>query len=150
MSENATEVIVGGVVLAAAIGFVVYAGQITGFAGGNSSANEFNASFRSIEGVSIGTDVRMAGVKVGTVTERVLNPQTFRADARFTVNNSVELPEDSAVIISSEGLLGGNFVELLPGGSPFNLESGSEIEDTQSSVSLIQLLLRFAAGGDGE
>lgn len=149
MAENTTEVIVGGVVLAAAIGFVVYAGQLTGFSSGNTASNSFNASFRSIEGVSVGTDVRMAGVKVGTVTGLELNPTTFRADAEFSVTSSVELPEDTAVVISSEGLLGGNFVELLPGGSPFNLEPGDEIEDTQSSVSLVQLLLKFVtSSGD--
>lgn len=150
MSENTAEVLVGGAVLAAAFGFVIYAGQLTGFSGGSTIANEFNASFRSIEGVSIGTDVRMAGVKVGTVTNLTLNPQSFRAEAIFTVANGVELPEDTAVIISSEGLLGGNFVELLPGGSPFNLEPGSEIEDTQSSVSFIQLMLRFVTGDGSE
>lgn len=150
MSEHTTEVLVGGAVLAAALGFIVYAGQLTGFGGVSSGVNDFNASFRSIEGVSIGTDVRMAGVKVGTVTNLILNPQSFRADAVFTVTDTVELPEDTAVIISSEGLLGGNFVELLPGGSPFNLEPGAEIEDTQSSVSLVQLLLRFVTGDGSE
>ena len=150
MSENTTEVLIGGAVLAAAFGFLLYAGQLTDFAGTSSTANEFNASFRSIEGVSVGTDVRMAGGKVGTVTGLTLNPQSFRADAVFTVTNSVELPEDTAVIISSEGLLGGNFVELLPGGSPCNWESGAEIEDTQSSVSCSQLMLRFVTGDGSE
>lgn len=150
MSENATEVIVGGAVLATALGFFLYAGQLTGYSGGNNLTNQFNASFRSIEGVSVGTDVRMAGVKVGTVTNLTLNPLTFRADTEFTVAKSIELPDDTAIIVSSEGLLGGNFVELLPGGSPFNLEPGDEIEDTQSSVSLIQLMLRFVTGGGDE
>lgn len=147
MSENTTEVIVGGAVLAAALGFLLYAGQLTGFTDSTAGANSFTASFRSIEGVSVGTDVRLAGVKVGTVTRLVLNPQTFRADARFTVASGVELPQDTAAIVSSEGLLGGSFIELLPGGSLETLAPGSEIEDTQSSVSLIQLLLRFASGG---
>ncbi|MGR3659603.1 MAG: outer membrane lipid asymmetry maintenance protein MlaD [Paracoccaceae bacterium] len=150
MAENTAEVLVGGVVLAAAFGFVAYAGQLSGYGGGTIGAHEFNASFRSIEGVSIGTDVRLAGVKVGTVTELALNPQTFRAEAVFTVRDSVELPEDTAVIISSEGLLGGNFVELLPGGSSFNLKPGSEIEDTQSSVSFLQLMLKFVTGNGDE
>jgi len=148
MSENTTEVIVGGTVLAVAAAFLIYAGQVTGFAGNTRASNEFTASFRSVEGVSVGTDVRMAGVKVGTVTALDLNPQTFRADARLTVAQGIDLPDDSAVIVSSEGLLGGNFVELLPGGSPFNLEPGAEIEDTQSSVSLISLLLKFVTGND--
>ena len=146
MSENTTEVAVGAVVLAVALGFMIYAGQIAGLTGRDTAANDYTASFRSIEGVSVGTDVRLAGVKVGTVTDLDLNPKTFRADARFSVVQGIELPDDSAVIVSSEGLLGGNFVELLPGGSPFNLETGAEIEDTQSSVSLVTLLLKFVSG----
>ncbi len=79
-----------------------------------------------------------------------LNPTTFRADTTFSVQSDVPLPEDTAVVIASEGLLGGSFVELLPGGSPFNLDPGSEIEDTQSSVSVVNLLMKFVAGGGDE
>jgi len=151
MAENSKEVFVGGVVLAGAIGFLVYAGQLTGFGvGGGATDNQYSASFRSIEGVSVGTDVRMAGVKIGTVTGLVLNPDTFRADAAFSINNSLLLPEDTAAIVASEGLLGGSFVELLPGGSLENLAPGSEIEDTQSSVGLVELLLKFVSGSGGD
>ena len=148
MSENTTEVIVGGVVLAAAAFFLVYAGQTTGF-GEASGDYDLQASFRSAEGVSVGTDVRLAGVKVGTVTSMDLNAQTFRADVQLAIEEGIDLPDDTAAVIASEGLLGGNFVELVPGGSPFNLEPGGEIVDTQGSVSLISLLLRFVSGGDG-
>lgn len=58
------------------------------------------------------------------------------------------VPDDSSIIISSEGLLGGNFVEVMPGGSPFNLEPGDEVLDTQGAVSLISLLVKFVAGGE--
>jgi len=146
MSENTTEVVVGGAVLAVAVAFVVFAAQATGFAR-DPGSYELRASFRSAEGVKLGTDVRLAGVKVGTVTALKLNPQTFYADARISVRDGIELPDDSAAVISSEGLLGGNFVELLPGGSPFNLEAGAEIEDTQGSVSLTTLLMKFVGGG---
>lgn len=148
MSENTTEVIVGGAVLAVAIGFLVYAGQATGLSGA-SSEYEMTASFRSADGINVGTDVRMAGVKVGRVTDIALDPETFRAATVFSVQNGIEIPDDSAVAISSEGLLGGNYVELLPGGSPFFLEPGTEIEFTQGSVSLISLLMKFVAG-DGD
>ena len=147
MANQTTEVLVGGAVLAAAVGFFVYAAQVTG-AGPSGATAGYSASFRSVEGISVGTDVRLGGVKVGTVTGLALNPTTFMADTQFTVDDKIRLPEDTAVLISSEGLLGGSFVELLPGGSPFDLEPGSEIEDTQSSVSLINLLLKFVAGGD--
>jgi len=150
MSENhTTEVITGSIVLFVALGFFLYAGQIVGLSGGGSS-HDYTASFRTADGISIGTDVRIGGVKVGTITELTLNPQTFRADAEFTVLSEVELPEDTAAVISSEGLLGGSFVEILPGGSAFNLEPGAEIEDTQGSVSLVQLLLKFVAGTGGQ
>lgn len=145
MANQTTEVITGGVVLAAAVGFFLYASDVSG-RGSSGDVSSYNASFSSVEGVIVGTDVRMGGVKVGTVTSLALNPETFRAEAGFTVDADIKLPEDTAALISSEGLLGGSFLELLPGGSPFELEPGAEIEDTQSSVSLINLLMRFFAG----
>ena len=148
MSENTTEVLVGGAVLAAAVAFVLYTGQATGFAG-QGAGYTLSASFRSLEGVTVGTDVRLAGVKVGTVTGVTLNPETYRADTTLSVVSGVEIPDDSAVIVSQEGLLGGNFVEIMPGGSPFFYEEGDEILDTQGSVSLISLLLKFVAGDSG-
>lgn len=145
---NTTEILAGGAVLAAAIAFVVYAGQATGLAS-PAAGTTLNASFRSLEGVQIGTDVRLAGVKIGTVSDVTLNPDTFRADTELSLRSDVELPDDSAAVISSEGLLGGNFVEILPGGSPFAYADGDEVIDTQGAVSLVQLMMRFVAG-DGE
>ena len=146
MSENKTEVFVGAAVLAVAIGFVAYAGQITGFSK-QTSGYDLSASFRSAEGVTVGTDVRLAGVKIGTVTDIALNPITFRADTGFSVAEGIEIPDDSAVVVASEGLLGGNVVEIVPGGSPFNFAPGDEIEDTQGAVSLVGLLMKFVSGG---
>jgi len=147
MAENTSEVLVGGVVLAAAVGFLFYIGQATGL-GGATSGYPLTASFRSIEGVTVGTDVRLAGVKIGTVTEVELNTQTYRADTVFSVNNGVEIPDDSAIVIASEGLLGGSFVEIMPGGSLFYFAAGDEMEDTQGSVSFLQLLLKFVSGSE--
>ncbi len=138
----------GAAVVAVAVGFLVYANQFTSLRS-DSTGYPLRASFRSIEGVSVGTDVRLAGVKIGSVTGIDLDPATFRAETAFSVLQGIDLPDDSAVVISSEGLLGGNFVEILPGGSPFNLGPGDEIEDTQSSVSLVSLLLKFVSGGSG-
>ena len=147
-SHSTTEVLVGGVVLAGAIAFAVYAGQATGLSAGP-AGYELTASFRSLDGVSVGTDVRLAGVKVGTVTGITLNPETYRADTRFSVAQGIEIPDDSAIVVSSEGLLGGNFVEIMPGGSPFFFAPGDEILDTQGAVSLISLLLKFVSGEGG-
>ncbi len=147
MSENPGEVIAGGATLAVAVGFLFYAAQSAGVAS-SQGGYELTASFRSVEGISVGTDVRMAGVKVGSVIGLDLNPESFRADVVVNVRDSLEVPEDSSISISSEGLLGGNFVELVPGGSPFNLEAGAEIEDTQGALSLLGLLAKFVSSSE--
>lgn len=144
MSNNAAETVIGAVVVAAAVGFLAYAANSTGVSGPVDSYN-LHANFRSIQGISLGTDVRIAGVKVGSVTGLDLNAKTFRAETTISVSKDIVLPEDSAIQISSEGLLGGNYVELIPGGSEFNLEPDGELLDTQGAVSLISLLLKFVS-----
>lgn len=146
MAENTTEVIVGGAVLALAIGFGVYATQVAGLSGG-AAGYPLTASFRSAEGIQVGTDVRLAGVRVGSVTGVDLNTETYRAVTTFTVQDGLEIPDDSAVLVSSEGLLGGSYLEISPGGSPFFLAPGEEVLDTQGAVSLISLLLKYVSGG---
>ena len=137
------EIGVGGVVLAIAIGFAVFIGQTTGFTGNNGTYSLI-ASFRSLEGVSVGTDVRLAGVKVGSVTDISLSPETYRVDTRLGIKEKILIPDDSTAIVSLEGVLGGNFVEIIPGGSLEFLTDGEEIFDTQSPINLISLLLKFA------
>ena len=147
MTEKRSEILVGTAVLLVAVGFLVYLLQSTSI-GGSGDRYPLTASFRSAEGVTIGTDVRLAGVKIGSVTGIRLDPQTYRARTQMSINSDVQVPDDSAIIVSSEGLLGGSFVEILPGGSPFFVEEGGEIEDTQSSVSLVNLLLKFVSGSE--
>ncbi|MEM7439324.1 MAG: outer membrane lipid asymmetry maintenance protein MlaD [Pseudomonadota bacterium] len=145
MANSAAETVIGGVVLAAAMGFLAYAANTAGVSAPPDSY-QVTASFRSAEGIGLGTDVRLAGVKIGSVSGLDLNKETFRAVTTLSVNNTIELPDDSQVVIASEGLLGGNFVEIVPGGSEFNVEDGDELLDTQGSVSLISLLLKFVSG----
>jgi phospholipid/cholesterol/gamma-HCH transport system substrate-binding protein len=145
MASERAEILTGAAVLAVALGFAVYAAQGAGF-GGDPDSYPLTASFRSVEGINIGSDVRLAGVKVGTITDLSLNPETYFADAKISVRKDVLLPVDSTILVSSEGLLGGNFIELLPGGAVETLAPGAEIEDTQGAVSLITLLLKFVGG----
>jgi phospholipid/cholesterol/gamma-HCH transport system substrate-binding protein len=149
MAYERAEILAGAAVLAVALGFVVYAAQGAGLTRGPESY-PLVASFRSAEGISIGTDVRLAGVKVGTVTDLTLNPATFFADTTISMRQDVALPVDSTILVSSEGLLGGSFIEVLPGGALENLEPGAEIEDTQGAVSLINLLMKFVGGDTAE
>jgi phospholipid/cholesterol/gamma-HCH transport system substrate-binding protein len=147
MAENKSEIIAGGIVLAVALGFVVYAGKLTGASAGGDSY-ELAASFRSADGITVGTDVRLAGVKVGRVTSMALDPSTYRAGTTISVASGIDVPDDSALAISSEGLLGGNYVEILPGGSPLYFAPGDQIEFTQGSISLVSLLMKFVGGDD--
>jgi phospholipid/cholesterol/gamma-HCH transport system substrate-binding protein len=146
MAYERAEIVAGAAILAVAVGFALYAVQGSGMVGAAESY-PLTASFRSVEGVTVGTDVRLAGVKVGTVTALSLNPETYFADAVISMRKDVAVPTDSSILISSEGLLGGTFVEVQPGGALEMLEPGGEIEDTQGAVSLITLLMKFAGGG---
>jgi phospholipid/cholesterol/gamma-HCH transport system substrate-binding protein len=145
MTNSAAETVIGAVVLATAVGFTFYAGQTTGLQlGGDGYA--LAATFRSAEGIAVGTDVRLAGIKVGSVTRLDLDRESYQARAEFAVESGLAIPEDSDVKIASEGLLGGSFVEITPGASEFMLAAGDEILNTQSSVSLLNLLMRFGTG----
>lgn len=148
MRENSTEVAVGAAVLAAAIGFLWFIVSATGV-GGGTVGQQLQANFRSAEGVSVGTDIRLAGVSIGTVSGLALNTETYRAEATFSIDEGIAIPDDSAAVVASEGLLGGTFVEIVPGGSFEMFADGALIEDTQGAVSLIQLLMKFVSGDEG-
>ena len=147
MSRNVAETIVGATVLGIAIIFAVFLWRFSdvGFSSGQYSVN---AKFRSAEGITVGTHVRLAGVKIGSVSNLSLDPETFQAIARLSIKPEYQMPDDSAAIISSEGLLGGSFVEILPGGSFDFMTDGSEFSETQGAVSFISLLMKFVTGKD--
>ncbi len=146
-AESRTELWAGAAVLAIAAGFLWWS---TGsLRTGTGDSYELRASFPSVDGVQVGTDVRLAGVKVGRVTGIRLNPETYFADATLSVPADIALPADSAILVSTEGLLGGTYVELQPGGSPDNLAPGDEIEDVQGSVSMVGLLMKFVDSRSG-
>ncbi|MBK5927901.1 outer membrane lipid asymmetry maintenance protein MlaD [Rhodobaculum claviforme] len=148
MAQTRTDAILGAAVIAAAVWFVVYAGQIAGL-GQARAGYELTASFRSVEGVRVGADVRLGGVRIGSVGAMTLDPDSLRAELRLRIRDGIALPEDTLAVVATEGLLGGAFIELLPGGAPFDLAPGDRIEQTQSAVSLVTLLLRAVSGGDG-
>jgi phospholipid/cholesterol/gamma-HCH transport system substrate-binding protein len=145
MANSIAETVIGAVVLATAAGFVFYAGETRGVQLTGESY-PLTARFRSADGIAVGTDVRVAGITVGSVTELVLDPESYQAEATFTVQADLRIPEDSDAKISSEGLLGGSYLEVTPGASEFMLEPGGEVLNTQGSISLLNLLMRFGGG----
>lgn len=139
-AENRAELLAGAAVLAVAAGFLFW-----GFGDGldRDQGYEVTASFPDVAGVAVGTEVRLAGVRVGRVSEVSLNPDTYMADARLTIPDHIALPTDSAALIQTDGLLGGAYIQIQPGGSPDSLAPGDEIEDVQGAVSLLSLMMKF-------
>ncbi|MFH5924047.1 outer membrane lipid asymmetry maintenance protein MlaD [Roseomonas xinghualingensis] len=136
------EIAAGAMVLLVAALFLVYAATNSGRSSTNGGL-ELTARFDRIDGLAPGADVRIAGVKVGSVTSQRIDPETFLAVLTLNVDSGLKLPDDSSAEITSEGLLGGRYVALVPGGSEQFLASGDTVKITQSAVSLESLLGRF-------
>ncbi|MEM7544395.1 MAG: outer membrane lipid asymmetry maintenance protein MlaD [Pseudomonadota bacterium] len=146
MASSAAETLIGAAVLAVAGGFLVYAAQTVDIGGVGAGSYELSASFRKASGVAVGSDVRVSGVKVGTVSSLKLDENTYEAIAAFSIRDAIKIPEDSVVKITSDGLLGGSYISIDPGASEFFAEAGGELEFTQGSVDLIDLLSKAVAG----
>lgn len=141
MQKNLVETILGAVVLLVAGLFVAFFYKTTDIR--PATGYELKATFSKIDGLDAGSAVRIGGVKIGSVTGLELDPKTYRAVVRFNVKSEVQIPKESDAKVASEGLLGGKFLELQPGGSDEMMAPGDEIALTQDSVSLEDLLGRF-------
>jgi phospholipid/cholesterol/gamma-HCH transport system substrate-binding protein len=139
--RNLSELAAGAVVLVVAVGFLGYAVANTGRS--TVSGYHLHAKFDRIDGVGVGSDVRLAGVKVGSVTSTGVDPKTYQAQVTFTVMASLRLPVDSSAEVASDSILGGKVLSLVPGGDEKMLADGGEVTITQSAVSLEQLLGKF-------
>lgn len=140
--RSLAEVATGAVVLLAAAIFLGYA-LLQGGKASVGEGTEFTARFDRVDGLATGSDVRIAGVKVGSVTAMRILPDTFQAEVTLRVQSNMRLPVDSSAEVTSEGLLGGKYVSIVPGGSDRILAAGGRITETQGSVSLESLLGRF-------
>jgi len=138
LRENIVETIVGLLVVLLAVWFVVFAWKRSG--GALDDAYAVTALFPAANGVSVGTDVRIAGLKVGTVAAQRLDPQSYQAEVTLALDQEVKVPSDSSAAITAEGLLGGTYIALLPGGSTTPLKEGDAIVETQGSVDMMSLV----------
>ena len=150
MQNSVVETLIGAAVIAVAAFFLVFAYSSTG--SGPVSGYDVVAKFNRVDGVNVGTDVRMSGIKVGTVEKMSLDPKSYNAVVTIALDSSVKLPDDSSVRITSEGLLGNQYLSIEPGASMDMIKPGGEIENTQGSIDLVGLLGKFAfgSGGSGE
>lgn len=143
MRRNMIETVMGGVVLLVAVFFVVFAFRSTSIGAGSGDGYQVLVSFDDASGLTTGTDVRMAGVKIGTVLEQRLNPETYYAEITLGINEAVRLPSDTSARIIPDGLLGGNYVALEPGGAEDFIENGGRVVYAQGAINVVDLLGRF-------
>ena len=148
MSGNLVESLIGAIVLVVAGWFLSFAYERTEKT--NVGGYELIAKFDRVDGLNIGSDVRLSGIKVGTVTSQELDPETYEAVVRLAISDNVLLPIDTAAVITSEGLLGGNYLSMLPGGMEEMLEDGDELEETQDAIDLVGMINRFMYGKKDE
>ncbi len=144
MGHNLIETLMGALVLAIAGAFLVFVYNATSLraAGGY----ELVARFDRVDGLARGADVKVSGIKVGTVVEQRLDTERFLAVVRMNIDSAIKLPTDTVAQVASEGLLGGSFVALVPGGEDKTIPPGGEIKYTQAPVNLVQLLGKFMFG----
>jgi phospholipid/cholesterol/gamma-HCH transport system substrate-binding protein len=146
--ERWGETLLGAAVAVVAIGFFAFAAAQAGQTGVSGATYELFARFQRVDGVAVGSDVRVSGVKVGVVRAVELDPETYMARLSFTLDRNVQILDQSTARISSDGLLGGAYVAIEPSGMD-PLPPGGEIPYTQGAVDLLTLLSSFAQQGQG-
>ncbi|HEY8949257.1 MAG TPA: outer membrane lipid asymmetry maintenance protein MlaD [Rhizomicrobium sp.] len=144
-NNNTVETLIGAIVVAVAAVFLFYAYTSTG--SGGVAGYDITARFSSADGIANGTDVRLHGIKIGTVSGLSLDPKTYYAVAHMSIRNDVKIPDDSAVKITSSGFLGSNYVAIQPGGSTTMVAQGGELTNTQGAVDVMGLIGRAVMGG---
>ena len=138
MKRNVIESVLGGVVLLVAGLFLVFAylgsdiRPIQGY--------EVTAKFNAIDGLTVGSDVRIGGVKVGSVVGQTIDTKDFRAVVKLAILSEVSLPSDTLASVTSAGLLGNKYIKLEPGGAKENIAGGAEIKRTKDVISMEELL----------
>jgi phospholipid/cholesterol/gamma-HCH transport system substrate-binding protein len=150
MRGNVIETVMGAVVLVAAALFLVFAYKTSQLR--TVSGYEVTADFSRVDGIHQGSDVRISGVKIGTVLAEDLDPKTFLATIRMSIDPVIQLHEDTVAAVTSSGLLGDKYMSLTPGGSDKNIPAGGKIAYTQSSVSLESMIgqMIFSPTGGGK
>ena len=139
-ANNAAEVLIGAAVVAVAVIFIVFVYMRTGT--GSLSGYEVNAKLAKADGLGIGTDVRLAGIKVGTISDLTLDPKTYLVVVHMNIRDDIKIPADSSVMVGSP-LLGSAYLSISPGGDDKMIAPGGFFENAQGSVDVNGLIQRF-------
>ncbi len=148
MRRNMVETVLGGVVVLVAAGFVLFAMRTAEIR--EPEGYSVTARFLKVGGLEPGSDVRISGVKVGTITSRELDAASFEAVVTMTLASKIQLPADTEAVITGEGLLGGKYLRLIPGQDTEIIAAGGELERTRDFKSLedsVSEIIFLATGG---
>jgi len=149
MGRNLIETVMGAVVLLVAAVFVFFAYELAQVE--TAQGYQVKANFLRIGGLTRGSDVRISGIKVGTVVDARLDPATFDAVVTLAMIPDVRLPADTVASIDSDGLLGGKYVRLEPGQAAERIADGGTIARTRDFRSLedqVGEIIFLATGGE--
>ena len=139
MKQARLETIVGFIVIIIALGFFVFAYNVSNVSKGT-GGYKLIANFQNIEGITTGSEVKLAGINIGRVDSLTLNDDTYYASIQLLIDDSIKIPADSIAIVSSSGLLGGKYIRINPGASDDNLVNGDKIRFTQSTLNIEDLI----------
>ena len=146
MRNSLFETVLGGVVVIVAGVFLMFALGNTG-SGASGDRYKVSASFESVTGIQRGSDVRVAGVKVGSVSDVSYDGETGKAVLSLSVEDNVVLTNLASARIASDGLLGGAFVDVSPGDGEERLaaDGTGAIAKTQSATDLMEELSKLGS-----
>ena len=145
MRYSLVEILLGAIVLLTAIGFLILGMQSI-----NSQKDGYNISliFGSTAGLKNGDDVKISGISVGKITKLELDLDDYNAKVNIIIDNNIKIPDDSSAKITSSSLLGGNFLDIIPGSSEQNLGPSDIIYDTTDPVSFTDMLGKVIFSGN--
>jgi len=142
MNRSIIETLLGAAVLLAAGYFLFFAYQHSDV-GRSGKGYPLYATFERVNGLTLGSDVRISGIKVGTVTNMTLDTKTFLATLTLNLTKNVALSEDTVAEITSDGLFGNSYLALNPGGSEEILKAGDSLTYTQAPATFSELITKF-------
>lgn len=145
MGKHVIETIMGAVVLLVAAGFLIFAYRSSDIS--STTGYELYAKFDRADGLGVGSDVRISGIKVGHISGQRLDQSNYLAEVTMTINDAVKIPADSTAEVVGDGLLGSKYLAIVPGGDEKMLEKGGRIKYTQSAVNIESLIGKFMYGG---
>ena len=142
--NNVAETLIGAAVVAVAVAFLAFAYFRTGT--GSLSGYEIDAKLAKADGLAVGTDVRLGGIKIGTITDLTLDPKTYLVTMHMNIRDDIKLPVDSSILVTQAGLLGGQYLSVTPGADNKMMAAGDYFDNVQGSIDMMNLIGRVAGG----